>query len=252
MISELLDAASGLTLFGRYAFPPNRLGYCGSAQHEELFAYVTEQKSDKGFLALTQKFEAAFPYLLLIAQANNISNPFDPRVVEAYWIGNKYLEKVSEPLLYESLKERFRARMPARMFQYLIGKIEMGAKPHHNFHVFDVYTKAGSMRGDHSEISLQQMDSCRISWGKLLEIKGSSLIVEREPLILAQGKLALGPAEKKIVTWQIDGRGFVQDIHVGDIVAIHWDWASDILSHASLRWLQYETQMCLTLANTTI
>ncbi len=34
----------GPLLFGHYAFPPNRLGYCGPDDHEALFEYVVERK----------------------------------------------------------------------------------------------------------------------------------------------------------------------------------------------------------------
>ena len=39
-------------------------------------------------------FEGAWPYLQLIAAANRIDDPLDPRVVDAYWVGNGLLDKV--------------------------------------------------------------------------------------------------------------------------------------------------------------
>ncbi len=47
------------------------------------------------------------PYLQLIARSNDIADPFDARVVEAYWIGNELLDGVEVRQLYDSLVERF-------------------------------------------------------------------------------------------------------------------------------------------------
>ncbi len=81
-------------LFGRYAFPPNQLGYCGAPDYLALFEYVAQHRADKGLIELERRFEGAYPYLQLIAQANGIPDPFDRRVVEAYWIGNACLDGV--------------------------------------------------------------------------------------------------------------------------------------------------------------
>lgn len=243
---------SGALLFGHYAFPPNRLGYCGPDDHQALFDYVTNRQSDKGLLELAKRFEGAFPYLLLIAQANAIPDPFDWRVVEAYWIGNAYLDRVDVSSLYVSLGERFKNRMTSRTFDWLISKLDRGARPHHNFHVFDVYMKAGLMRDDRSTITVESMDACRISWGKVLQVSGADLIVERRPLQLVGGKLALGELATVQVARQIDGRGFADEAQAGEYVSIHWNWACEVLNKTALRRLFFETQRSLSLANLTI
>jgi hypothetical protein len=107
---------AGLLLFGRYAYAPNRLGYCGPADHQSLFGYLTEGRVDTGLAQLARRFDGAYPYLLLIARANRLDDPFDPRVVEAYWIGNALLERVGAAPFFESLKARFLPRMKARDF----------------------------------------------------------------------------------------------------------------------------------------
>ena len=148
---------SGLLLFGRYAFPPNRLGYCGSADHQALFEYLTADRIDRGLVGLARQFEGAYPYLRLIAGANNIADPLDRRVVEAYWVGNPYLERVGASPFYESLKERFRPRMTGRSFSWMTNALALGARPHHNFHVFEIYRRAGLMRGDRASVALDRI-----------------------------------------------------------------------------------------------
>jgi hypothetical protein len=242
----------GALLFGRYAFPPNRLGYCGPDDHQALFEYVTSGATDGGLAQLERRFDGAYPYLRLIAQANNIPDPFDRRVVEAYWIGNEYLERVAPSPFYESLGERFRPRMDARTFTWLATKLDQGARPHHNFHVFEVYLRAGLMRDARAQIGLERMDACRISWGRVAVVDGAELVVERPALALREGKLALTEPQTKCVTRQIAGRGFADSAQLGDFVAIHWDWVCEVLDEHSLRRLMANTKRYLTLANQTL
>ncbi|HEX8994432.1 MAG TPA: DUF6390 family protein [Ktedonobacterales bacterium] len=243
---------SGALLFGRYAFPPNQLGYCGPEDHAALFQYVSSGASDSGLLELERRFEGAYPYLRLIALANNIPDPFDKRVVEAYWIGNDYLERVSASPFYTSLDERFRNRMGKSDFTWLTSKLEQNARPHHNFHVFEVYLRTGLMNDNRATIALERMDSCRISWGRVARVDGAELVVERPALELREGKLALGEPTEKRVTRQIDGRGFTDRARPGDYVSVHWSWACDTLDDTSLRRLMANTRRYLALANQTI
>jgi hypothetical protein len=78
---------SGSLRFIRYAFMPNRLRYCGGDDNRTLFEYGIENAVDGGLNPLLRRFTGALPYLQLIASANGIADAFDPRVVEAYWIG---------------------------------------------------------------------------------------------------------------------------------------------------------------------
>jgi hypothetical protein len=243
---------NGALLFGRYAFGPNRLGYCGPDDHQSLFEYVTRGTTDDGLAQLERRFDGAYPYLRLIAQANGIADPFDRRVVEAYWIGNQYLEKVAASPFYESLGARFRDRMDARTFSWLASKLELGARPHHNFHVFEVYLRAGLMRDARATIGLERMDACRISWGRVAEVAGAELVVERPALALREGKLALTDPEVRRYTRQIDGRGFADDAQPGDYVAVHWNWVCEVLDGRSLRRLISNTRRYLELANQTL
>ena len=245
-------SVEGALLFGRYAFPPNRLGYCGPDDHQALFDYVATHRADQGLVELERRFEGAYPYLKLIAAAKHLADPFDRRVVEAYWIGNSYLEKVGPRPFYESLDERFRARTGKRTFEWLASKVEAGAKPHHNFHVFEVYTRAGLMNDDRATILLKTMDSCRVSWGKVVGMAGPELLVERPALALKEGKLALGAPVVEQVVWQLEGKGFTDQARPGDYVAIHWNWACEVLTPGALQRLARSTNYYLKLANQTL
>jgi hypothetical protein len=244
--------ASGAILFGRYAFAPNRLGYCGPDDNQALLEYVASRNADAGLLEIERRFEGAFPYLRLIADANAISDPFDARVVEAYWIGNSCLDRVDAAGFYESLATRFKSRMDSRTFSWLSGKLVQGARPHHNFHVFDVYMRTGLMKDNHAEIVIETMDACRISWGQVVELDGPELVVARPRLALLDGKLALTDPEVVRVTRQIEGLGFADQARPGSYVSIHWHWVCEELSAAKRRRLMTATEKYIQLANQTL
>src|SRR5215210_5348134 len=109
MTDVLLPAPSlaGQLRFVHYAFMPNRLQYCGGDDNRTLLDYGTAHFVDGGLTTLLRRFTGALPYLQLIARVNHIADPFDSRVVEAYWIGNALLEQVEVRQLYDSLVERF-------------------------------------------------------------------------------------------------------------------------------------------------
>lgn len=250
-LDSALVTLSGALRFGRYAFPPNRLGYCGPPDHKALLQYVALGEADEGLVDLARRFDGAYPYLKLIAGANGTDDAFRDEVVEAYWVGNEWLRSVGPGELRLHLDERFGARVKKRELEWLGTTLDL-EHPHHNFHVFQIYRRAG-LHGDPGDaVALAAMDSCRVSWGRVLTIETDRLVVERQPLILAGGKLALGQAEPKSVARQLDGLGFVEETKVGDTVSVHWEWACEVLTPAALSHLQKATLRCMELANRTV
>lgn len=237
----------GTIMFGHYAFMPNKLGYCGSDDNKALFDYCAARHTDPGLVILLRKFEAAYPYLKLIANSNHIPDPFDVRVVEAYWLGNELLEQVGLTQFYDSLRERFAKKLNPKTLGYLLSKPPLGARPFHNFHVFDVHSRIGAL--DHS---LDTMESCRIGWGRVKKIEPPCLVVEHQPLVLERGKLKLGEPREKKVLRQLNGTGFITKCQVGDCVSFHWDWACEILSPRQVQNLERYTRYHLELANQTL
>lgn len=237
----------GTLLFIRYAFMPNRLRYCGGDDNTTLFQHAIAGETDGGVPPLLRKFTGAYPYLALIARENGIADPFDRRVVEAYWIGNALLERVEVRQLYDALRERWRGQLSGRALELLIGKAPAGARPHHSFHVLDVHSRTGELGQ-----SLDTMDNCRISWGRVTAIDGPIFVVARQPLVVAEGKLALGPAQPVRIGRQLDDRGFADRARVGDWLSIHWEWACDVLSEPQVRTLEHYTRHHLKLANQTL
>jgi hypothetical protein len=241
------DSHEGMLLFIQYGFMPNHLEYCGTDDHTALVDYWHAGQTDMGLRQLLHTFTGALPYLKLIARTNGIADPFDCRVVEAYWVGNALLDNVDVRGFYEHLTERFSKQLQGKAREYVVDKLPLGARPHHDFHVFDVYSRVGP-----SGQNLHVMENCRISWGQIQAVEPAHFLVEAQPLVLQGGKLALGSAVSRQVLRQIDGKGFTQDAGVGDWVSIHWNWACDVVSPTQVRRLENYTRQHIQLANLTI
>jgi len=246
--------ASGPVRFARYAFGPNRLGYCGPDQAGELFEQAARGQAaeDAALRSLARGFEGAWPYLELIAGSAGRADPRDERVVEAYWLGASAVGSVRPKVLGDSLEQRFKPRLAPGDWRWLATKPGAGAVPVHAFHVLDVFPKVGLLRSGATDRVLEVMDSCRIRWGRVEAVDGDWLRTTVVPLELVDGKLRLGAAREERVRSAIDGVGFVDEVRPGDVVSIHWDWACERLDRRRLEALRSSTLAELDLANATL
>ena len=255
----------GSLLAARYAFMPNKLRYCGGDKNTELFEYTARQQSDAGLHGLLKEFETMYPYLRLIAEANKIFDPFNYKVVEAYWIGNELLENVSMQNFYRYLvdEQKLKKKFKLNLVEKVIGKIPAGAKPHHSFHVFNIPKRTGHYPAAHT---LKTMDECRIGWGKVKNSKfqnpkskqiskskiqavAKNLEIEYQPLVIEDNKLKLGEPINKEVWSEINDKAFTEKPKAGDWVSLHWSWVCDFLTEQQVKNLQHWTQYNLALAN---
>jgi hypothetical protein len=243
--------ASGPVLFARYAYGPNRYGYCGPDDSDELLE-AGAANQDHILRNLASKFEGAYPYLALIAGSNGLPDPLDRRVVEAYWLGNDLLAAVPTGALGASLDVRFRRRLRPDDWRWLASKPLSGARPVHAFHVLDVFPRVGLIRGGRVDGILEIMDSCRIRWGRVLERIGDQLVVSATRLELVDGQLRHGePEPERVQAWR-DATGFIDVPEPGEAVSIHWSWACDRLDARQLMNLVAWTDRQLQVANQTI
>ena len=259
----------GLLTCSHYAFPPNSLHYCGPEKQNDLIGYQGEQIADQGLAEIIRDFQTLYPYLTLISQENNIRDPFDPRVVEAYWIGNELLKNVSMRQFYRHFTDslHLKKRLKRKDFELLTGKFDGGALPHHTFHVLNIFTRTGHHAVEHT---LETMDACRIGWGKVVkntnkshpEFISGSILVKTKPLIIQNGKLTLGNETSKQVSIagaQIINHPAERDLASPDkpeilnrYVSFHWNTFCDFLTELQARNLEYYTLRAIHLANQTI
>jgi len=251
----------GLLLFGRYALAPNVYQYCGPhdsvALREVLHAYAARGSSASD--ALTRElrelffhFEAAIPYLQLIAHANGIADVFAARVVEAYWIGNALLRRVPAQQLCRLLEERFRPSMNREDWRSCQTALEvLDAKPVHCFHVFEIYRRVGLLRSRQKKGDvLGTMDNCRISWGTLKDFlwtggQPSGATVEYTPLTMTDsGTVDFGSPVIRVC--QLSDPAHLT-ARRGDTVALHWGFVCDVLSRRQRESIERWTRHHFTL-----
>ncbi|WP_062301092.1 DUF6390 family protein [Demequina subtropica] len=237
---EALPPEDGALLFGRYAFPPNDLGYCGPDRADELLDRVSAGASGPGLEEVARAFEGAWPYLELIGECLGRA-PLDPRVVEAYWLGGPELGRCGGAAFARSLEERFRPRLTRLEFERLVAAVAAGGTPHHNFHVFAVYPWVGLIRNGHVDGPLTVLDRCRIRCGQVLSIEGDTALVESRHLSWDGRTLSLAPPTAETAHFRRGGRSLALTVKPGDFVTLHWDWICDWIGPMRLTRLRNAT-----------
>lgn len=243
-----MTAAPGPLLFARYAYPPNALGYCGADETRALLEYGDARVSDGGLAELARTFDGAWPYLTLIAGANGIADPLNVRVVEAYWVGNELLDRVTPAALARHVEDRFRGRI-GRTWEHLLEAVAAGAAPHHSFHVLAVYPWLGLLRTGVVDEPLHVLDRCRTTPAVVRAVAGSALDVLLRPLVWNGRTLELGGYVSREVRWRDDGLAMVDEPVPGDWVALHWDFVCDRLTRPAATMLDRATRRALGAVN---
>jgi len=232
-------AVSGPVRFARFAMPPNRLGYCGPGDDDPLDPYVRGHE-DRGLREIAAGFEGAFPYLRLLAGVGPRRDPLDADVVEAYWIGNELLDRVSVHDFGRSIDDRFRRRAGCE-WRHIDHTIPDGVA-NHAYHVMHVMPWAGLMRDGIVDEPLRIIDRCRVSWATVIEptsvtagdAEPSRVLVRRDPLLWSGSQLVVGAPVVEAVSSPFP-------VDAGDIVAVHWDWICERLDTRQLAWLRRVT-----------
>jgi len=242
---------NGILKCSRYAFGPNKLHLCGPDANREILDYISSNAQDLGLENLLKAFRTMYPYLCLIAEANKIKDPFDEKVVEAYWIGNNLLETIEKKRIYRHLLEKHNLKklIGRKDFEKIIDKIKLGAVPHHSFHVLNVWKRTGHLNQTHTP---ETIDSCRISWGKIEQIEGPFVTVNTEVLLYQNGKFILSePILRKVIRPFQSGID-IEELKPGDLVSIHWGIICEPITERQLKMLKKYTLKHIELANTTL
>jgi hypothetical protein len=223
MVAAMEDARerAGALLFSRYAYPPNDLGRSDADHAQELVACVTGEISVDALGALARGYHVAYPSLALIAHTAGILDPFDVRVVEAYWVGNGLLDSPGLPV----------------------------PPPHHNFAVLGASPWVSMARAQGSESAVEVVDKCRVRWGRVLAIRDGVATVRSRPLVHRGSVIELGEARVELVALKFEGDGTQARVRRGDWCSLHWDWVCDRLSTRQLVQLRRITRMQLDAIN---
>lgn len=237
---------SGAALFSRFAFPPNLLGYCGPSDTGLVGELL--QGGDAAIVEMRHaaaEFAGAWPYLELISSAAG-DDPLDYRVVEAYWLGNSLLRRIELQVMGNSIADRFKAQAGPE-WEMVARTLGSPARPTHSFHVFCVYPWVGLLRSGAVEQALHVLDRCRIRWGTVAARENGALVVSTRLLTWDGHSLGMGTETKERVQSPVD----VQDIGVGDQVAMHWDYVCQRITETQRKYLERYQAMHMRLANQT-
>lgn len=228
----------GLKLATRYGLPPSRLRFCGPSGEDNwgtLFDFAIGKKvPEPRVRSILEKFEAMHPYLRLIARSNQISDPFDEKVVNALWVGNELLDNVAVADLRQTVVTDFTkpGLLPREVAVKRAAQIPEKMVPHHSFHVF--FLGSVTQRVDLKEKALQEL--CRIGWGKVLGVGEGSLEVEFQPIDFRNR--SLGRKVKKEVKWD---KALIPKVGIGDWVSFHWGRVCDLLGQEDVDNLERYT-----------
>jgi len=110
-----------------------------------------------------------------------------------------------------------------------------------------MYARSSLKSGTEAKL-LELMDSCRISWGKVAEVRRDSLVVDRPALSMDGRRLALTAPQKKEVRYDPQIPSF-SNVRKGDWVSIHWSFASDRLQPRQLANLEKYTALDIKATN---
>ena len=234
----------GATLFSRFAFPPNHLGYCGPSDTGLLGELIAAGEDGLDEMRhVIPDFDGAWPYLELIAACTGL-DPLDPEVIEAYWLGSPLLERIDLLLMGNSIEERFRRRA-GHTWDAVTGGLNSGARPNHSFHVFCIYPWVGLLRSGVVDPALQVLDRCRIRWG-VVEGPVDSKVLVRSRLLHWDGRsIGLGPEVVESVSPAVDP----VPLKPGDVVAMHWDYVCQRITRGQLGQLEHYHNLHLGIVN---
>ncbi len=231
----------GFKIAGLYGLRPNRLNFCGPEKEEErqlIYDYICGKKDfDYNTLFnIFSQFTGAFTYYKLIAEKNLIKNPFDEKVVRAYWIGNDLLEKINKNDMVQMIANNFLELGLVEMANLRIENLPSSAKPHHSFNVYYLGAVSGTIT--FNDLIL---DLCRIGWGKVKKvfIKEGVVDVVYMPIIKKREKFVFGrPVEKKRM-WD---KNLIPKIKKGDWVTFHWGQIVEKISRKEVAELKKYTE----------
>lgn len=232
----------GLARCARYALPTTERRFCGpEVAPEALRTLLTTGRGVEAARRSLRRFEALHPYLEFLAEEAD-RDPFDAEVVEAYWLGNDLLERDWRGA-YPRLLERLVGRGLVPSFAAALREsLPSDPVPCHTFHV--LFVGVGAVTG-HVPTTLPNMESCRISWGRVEEVGADGLTVQGPTLAWTNEAFGLEESTRSVSS----DEDLLPEIHEGDVVSIHWETAIEVLSARTLSKLRHATLRAVKAAN---
>lgn len=235
---------NGIELAIRFSDITNKLSFCGPGSAQEAFVrFLKDGSNAEEVREIISKFEGLYPYLKAIGDKHG-KDFLDDDVVEAYWIGNKLLDVFTDKDIIKIVEHLVQRGLPESIGKQIIDELPVGFVPHHNFNVF--YVGVGRTTGS-VEMTTQNMDNCRTSWGRVVEIKGTMLTVMTQTLERKEDKYVLSNEQPKSIVYLPER---FPSLKKDDVVGIHWGSACVVLTEEQLEQLQKYTEKTIEIMNT--
>lgn len=216
----------------------NKLQYCGPPDSFKTFVeHVKTGEHEDAVRQLLSRFEGLYPYLQFIAGKHSL-DPFDRKVVEAYWLGNELLDAFSAEEFRAFLPELGKRGLPASVVEELQSRVPDGALPHHTFNV--LWVGVGRIT-DSVPTNVESMRQCMASWGEVVET-GELMTVRGPVLELDDGRFVLSEQASVV-------KPGVVGVSVGDVVAMHWGEVACVLDAQQRQNLEKYTRKVIAAVN---
>ncbi|WP_102142499.1 DUF6390 family protein [Mycobacterium hubeiense] len=231
----------GAEMFARYAYAPNRLGYCGPEDSSALLDGSRDQIE-----RAARQFTGAWPYLKVLSRMTGIPDPLDHRLVESYWLGGGIGARLDSRAFTAELLAVI-GPQAGHYWSHLTPDLADEAAPNHCFHVFGVYPWTRLLGKGMDDHPLSVLDNCRITWGTVLSIDSMTAMVRCQRLRWDDMMLSMSPP----MTCQVEvpADGSMSDVSPGDLVAVHWGRLCDRLTPEQIAALKDSTDRQLRVTN---
>jgi hypothetical protein len=162
-------------------------------------------------------------------------DPYDPKIQEAYWIGNDLLKSVDREDAQKVLLQFYkRSELPREYMNELNDVLSKPAILHHNFQVAKIAVIDSGGMWDR----LDPVNNCMVRSADISEISDDRIKVNAVRLIKNRHEFSL---EKKDEFVKYD-QNLVGNLKTGDKVALHWGTVAMELSKDQEEQLIYWTQ----------
>lgn len=177
---------------------------------------------------ILEQFRVLFPYLSLIGKANGLE-PFSQKVVEAYFIGNKLLKRVSPKEASKTISQIYSQDI-------LLGKDFF---PHHNWHLLIVLPQV-----QRAKLPLSLFNFCLIRLARVEEVAKDKIRVRSQRLEIEEGKLKINWRGEDLSKERV----LIEEIKTKEMVALHWQYICAKLKPREVHYLESYTSQALNYA----
>jgi len=210
--------------------------------HAAFVEHIKTGENETQIREMLSKFEGLYPYLQFIASKHKL-DPFDFKVIEAYWLGNELLDSFTREDYQNFLPELEKRGLPQKYSKEAKERMPEGAIPHHTFHV--LFVGVGRVTGT-VPTNLESMQKCMATWGEVTET-GQDTVLVKGPVLLKSEKFILQEKE-----YQVKYRKEIMQPKKGDHIAMHWGECAHELSPEQLDNLKKYTERVIEAVNSTL